>query len=56
MSIKIMKIYIGSFSSNVTDNIKKTRKKTGMIFFSSFDRKQMHPFGDYERAKRFKIT
>ena len=36
-SLGILKNYIGSFSSNVTDNIEKTRKKAGMIFSSSSD-------------------
>ena len=34
---------MGSFSSNVTDNIEKTRKKAGMIFSSKFDRRTTNP-------------
>ena len=40
---KNLKNYIGSFSSNVTDNIKKTRKTNGMIFYSSFDGRKTNP-------------
>ena len=39
-----LKNYIGSFSSNVKDNIDKTRKKAGMIFSSNFDRRKVNPF------------
>ena len=39
-----LKNYIGSFSSNVEDNIDKTRKKAGMIFSSNFDRRKVNPF------------
>ena len=39
-----VKNYIGSFSSNVEDNIDKTRKKAGMIFASGFDRRKVNPF------------
>ena len=31
-SLGVLKYYIGSFSSNVEDNIDKTQKKVGMIF------------------------
>ena len=37
-NLGVLKNYIGSFSSNVTDNIENTRKKAGMIFSSKFDR------------------
>ena len=33
----VLKNFVGSFSSNVTDNIEKTSKKAGMIFASKFD-------------------
>ena len=38
-----MKNYTGSFSSNVQDNIDKTRKKAGMIFSANFDRRKVNP-------------
>ena len=31
-NLGVVKNYIGSFSSNVDENIEKTRKKAGMIF------------------------
>ena len=42
-NLGVLKHYIGSFFSNVTDNIEKTRKKAGMIFSSSFDRRKTNP-------------
>ena len=42
-NLGVLKNYIGSFSSNVTDNIEKTRKKAGMIFSSKFDRHKTNP-------------
>ena len=36
-NLGILKNYIGSFSSNVENDIDKTRKKTGMTFSSNFD-------------------
>ena len=46
-----LKNYVGSFSSNIDDNIEKTQKKAGMIFSSSLDRRKINPlfmlsFGD----------
>ena len=38
-----LKNFVGLFSSNVTDNIEKTRKKAGMVFFSKFDRRKTNP-------------
>ena len=38
-----MKNYVGSFCSNVTDNIEKSRKKAGIIFSSKFDRRKTSP-------------
>ena len=43
-NLGVVKNYIGSFSSNIEDNIDKTRKKAGMIFASSFDRRKVNPF------------
>ena len=34
----VLKNYVGSFSSNVEDNIDRIRKKVGLIFASNFDR------------------
>ena len=39
----VLKSYVGSFSSNIDDNIDKTRKKVGMLFSSSFDRRKVNP-------------
>ena len=43
-NLGVLKNYIGSFSSNVEDNIDKTRKKAGMIFSSNFDDRKINPF------------
>ena len=37
-----VKNYMGSFSSNVQDNIDKTRKKAGMIFSANFDHRKVN--------------
>ena len=42
-SLVVLKNYIGSFSSNVDDNIEKTRNKAGMIFSSHLDRRKINP-------------
>ena len=42
-NLGVLKNYIGSFSSNVTDNIEKTMKKAGTIFPSKFDRRKTNP-------------
>ena len=42
-NLGVLKNYIGSFSSNVEDNIEKTRKKAIMIFSSDFDRRKTNP-------------
>ena len=42
-NLGVLKNYIGSISSNVEDNIEKTRKKAGMIFSSDFDRRKTNP-------------
>ena len=39
-SLRVLKNYIGSFLSNVDDNIEKTRNKAGMIFSSHLDRRK----------------
>ena len=38
-----VKNYIGYFSSNVEENIDKTRKKAGMLFSANFDRRKVNP-------------
>ena len=43
-NLGVVKIYVGSFSSNVEDNIDKTRKKAGMIFVYGFDLRKVNPF------------
>ena len=37
-NLGVLKNYVGSFSSNVEDNIDRTCKKVGLIFASNFDR------------------
>ena len=46
INLGVVKNYVGSrsFSSNVEDNIDKTRKKAGMIVASGFDRRKVNPF------------
>ena len=39
----MLKIYVGSSSSNVKDSIGKTRKTVGLIFASNFDRRKVNP-------------
>ena len=42
-NLGVLENYVGSFSSNIDDNINKTRKKVGMLFSSSFDRRKVNP-------------
>ena len=42
-NLGVLKNYCGSFTSNVSDNIDKTRKKAGMIFSSNVDRRKTNP-------------
>ena len=42
-NLGVLKNYVGSFSSNVEDNIDKTRKKAGLIFASNFDSRKVNP-------------
>ena len=42
-NVGVVKNYIRSFSTNANDNIDKTRKKAGMLFFSNFDRRKFNP-------------
>ena len=42
-NLGVTKNYVGSFSSNVEDNIKKTRKKVGMRFSANTNRRRTSP-------------
>ena len=42
-NLGVVKNYTGSFSSNVQDNIDKTRKNAGMIFSANFDLRKVNP-------------
>ena len=42
-NLGVLKNYIGSFSSNIDDNIEKTHNKAGMIFSSHLDRRKVNP-------------
>ena len=42
-NLGVLKNYVGSFSSNVDDNIEKTLNKAGMIFSSHLDRRKVNP-------------
>ena len=42
-NLGVLKNYVGSFSSNIDDNIDKTRRKAGMIFSSNLDRRKVNP-------------
>ena len=43
LGLGVLQNYCGSFASNVSDNIDKTRKKAGMIFSSNVDRRKTNP-------------
>ena len=42
-NLGVLKNYVRSFSSNIDNNIDKTRKKVGMLFSSSLDRRKVNP-------------
>ena len=42
-NLGVLKNYANSFSTNVEDNIEKTRKKAGMIFACNFDCRKTKP-------------
>ena len=42
-NLGVLKNYVGSFSSNIDDNIDKTRRKVDMIFSSNLDRRKVNP-------------
>ena len=41
-NVGVLKNYVGSFSSNIEDNIEKIQK-AGMIFSSNLDRRKINP-------------
>ena len=56
-NLGVLKNYVGSFSSNVEDNIYKTRRKVGLILASNFDRRKINPLLYVNLWKRvFPIT
>ena len=42
-NLGVLKNYVGSFSSDVEDNIDKARKKVDLVFASNFDRRKVNP-------------
>ena len=42
-NLGVLKIYMGSLSSNIEDNIDKIRKRVGLIFASNFDSRKVNP-------------
>ena len=42
-NLGVVENYIGSFSSNVEENIDKTRIKAGVLFSANFDRRKVNP-------------
>ena len=42
-NLGVTKNYVGSFSSNVEDNIEKTREKAGMLFSANINRRRTSP-------------
>ena len=42
-NLDVLKNYCGSFASNISDKIDKTRKKAGMIISSNVDRRKTNP-------------
>ena len=42
-NLGVFKSYVGSFSTNIEDNINKIRKQVGMIFSSNLDRQKVNP-------------
>ena len=41
-NLGVLKNYVGSFFSNIDDNIDKTRKKVGVLFSSNFDHRKVN--------------
>ena len=42
-NLGVVKTYVGSFSSNVEENIDKTRKNTEVLFSANFDHRKVNP-------------
>ena len=42
-NLGVTKNYVGSFSSNVEDNMEKTRKKAEMLFSANISRRRISP-------------
>ena len=42
-TLGVLKNYVGSFSSNIDNNIEKTQKKAGRIFSSNLDCRKINP-------------
>ena len=42
-NLGVVKNYVDPFSSNVDENIEKTRKKAGTTFSADFDRRKTNP-------------
>ena len=42
-NLGVYKTYCGSFAKNIEESITKTRKKAGMLFAATFDRRQINP-------------
>ena len=42
-NLGVYKNYCGSFSKNIDESITKTRKKSGMLFAATFDRRRTNP-------------
>ena len=42
-NLVVLNNYVGSFSSNIDDNIEKTQKKAGMILSSNLDCHKISP-------------
>ena len=43
-NLGVLKNYVGSFSSNVLDNVEKNSEKVEMLFSANFDCRKMNPF------------
>ena len=55
-NLGVLKNYAGSFTSNILDNIEKTRKKAGMIFSSDFDRRKNKTFNLHQILEASMLT
>ena len=42
-NLRVLKNHVGSFSSNVLDNVEKSQKKVGMLFSANFDHRKVNP-------------